>query len=602
MTTPSARNWGGTDGRLWPVVLAGWLFAALVLLITNAGAIAARRFPDADDAMRLLQVRDWLAGQGWFDVAQHRLNHGDFPMHWSRLVDVPIAATILLLRPLLGAATAESVALVVVPLLTLLLAMGLIAAITRRVAGPASLPAAVVLVALSAPVLAQMRPLRIDHHGWQIVLALVALMALLGRQDARRGALLGLALASLLTVSLEGLPIAVAIAAVAVLGWAWDGRERPGATPFVLAFGATLPGAAVLLHGATRGPGFALIACDAMSPVWLAALGCAVAGLGLAVVVARFGLIARLIALAAGGGAALIAIRSIAPICLAGPFATLPAPVYRYWYLTVLEGQPLWLQSPAWAVITIGLPVVGLCGAIIAWRAAAGEPRRRWTQLIAVQAAALAVAVMVNRAGATANAVAVPGAAVLLYALLTRARRIEATVPRVVATLAALLFASPGQVAGIGMLLVSADHSPDRPAGRSRPICHDTGEMAALRALPRGTVFAPIDATPSLLVATPHRAIAGGYHRGALAMERVMIAFMASPAHARGIVLASGADYLAVCPGMNELHLYRRVAPNGLWARLDRGEPVAWLRPVALPGHALAWRVIRPADTAAPLP
>ena len=45
-----------------------------------------------DDAMRLVEVRDLLAGQGWFDLTQYRLSPpGGVAMHWSRLVDVPLA-------------------------------------------------------------------------------------------------------------------------------------------------------------------------------------------------------------------------------------------------------------------------------------------------------------------------------------------------------------------------------------------------------------------------------------------------------------------------------------------------------------------------------
>ena len=80
--------------------------------------------------MRLLEVRDWLAGQSWFDVSQHRLNSPDgVPMHWSRLVDLPIAGTILLLATVLGTAAAEHAALVIVPLLTLGVVMVLLGTI-----------------------------------------------------------------------------------------------------------------------------------------------------------------------------------------------------------------------------------------------------------------------------------------------------------------------------------------------------------------------------------------------------------------------------------------------------------------------------------------
>ena len=577
--------------RFVAAVLGGWLFTVLILLAISAPDIAALRFPDADDAMRMIEVRDWLAGQGWFDVAQHRLNGGDFPMHWSRLVDIPLAATILALRPLLGAGAADHVAAVLVPMLTLLATMALIASITRRVAGMTPVPLAVLMVAFAPPLLAQMRPLRIDHHGWQIVLTLVAVRALLAAPSWRTGALAGAALGALLTISLEGLPIAAAVAGIAVLDWAW--RPVDARAP---ALAAALFVTAALLQAATRGPAMWAPACDAMAPGWIAALGGAAAGVLLALAVARLGLAARLAALALGGALAAGAVAWLSPACLSGPFATLPPRVFRYWYVLVLEGRPLWEQEIDWAAVTIGLPVMGLIGAVRA-RALTVDPdaRARWTLLIALQGAAFAIAIMVNRAGGTANALAVPGAATLLLALLTRARAIEHAGPRIMATVGAFLLASPGQIASL-LTLVAVTKGAAAEAGLAshRRPCANAADIATVGALPTATLFAPIDATPALLAATPHRAIAGGYHRGAAAIDIVIHGFTAAPGDAKAIVLATRAEYLVACPGMNEMELYRTVAPNGLWARLERGERIAWLRPVPVKGPALAWRVIRP--------
>ncbi len=552
--------------RFVAAVLGGWLFTVLILLAISAPDIAALRFPDADDAMRMIEVRDWLAGQGWFDVAQHRLNGGDFPMHWSRLVDIPLAATILALRPLLDAGAADHVAAVLVPMLTLLATMALIASITRRVAGMAPVPLAVLMVAFAPPLLAQMRPLRIDHHGWQIVLTLVAVRALLAAPSWRTGALAGAALGALLTISLEGLPIAAAVAGIGVLVWAW--RPVDARAP---ALAAALFVTAALLQAATRGPAMWAPACDAMAPGWIAALGGAAAGVLLALAVARLGLAARLAALALGGALAAGAVAWLSPACLSGPFATLPPRVFRYWYVLVLEGRPLWEQEIDWAAVTIGLPVMGLIGAV----------RAR--------------ALTVDRAGGTANALAVPGAATLLLALLTRARAIEHAGPRIMATVGAFLLASPGQIASL-LTLVAGTKGAAAEAGLAshRRPCANAADIATVGALPTATLFAPIDATPALLAATPHRAIAGGYHRGAAAIDIVIHGFTAAPGDARAIVLATRAEYLVACPGMNEMELYRTVAPNGLWARLERGERIAWLRPVPVKGPALAWRVIRP--------
>ena len=50
----------------------------------------------------LRQVRALLGGQGWFDLRQHRFDpaHGGANIHWSRLVDLPLAGLILLMKPL----------------------------------------------------------------------------------------------------------------------------------------------------------------------------------------------------------------------------------------------------------------------------------------------------------------------------------------------------------------------------------------------------------------------------------------------------------------------------------------------------------------------
>ena len=183
-----------TRERLWPSVLIGWAIAACVLIFVSVRQIAHLWFPDPDDAMRLLEVRDWLNGQSWWDVGQHRLWGGHFAMHWSRLVDLPLALVMLVFDPVFGPAVANRIALVAVPLVTLLAAMALGAELTRRVGGLERAKMAVLLAPLSVPLLDQLRPLRIDHHGWQVVVALLAVTALLAKPTARSGVRVGRAL------------------------------------------------------------------------------------------------------------------------------------------------------------------------------------------------------------------------------------------------------------------------------------------------------------------------------------------------------------------------------------------------------------------------
>src|SRR5712672_2200416 len=113
---------------LMPVL---WLAATFAIAVPsiNVGIFNAM---STDDAMRLVQVRDLISGQDWFDLFQHRLDPPGTSMHWSRVVDMPLAALILLLRPLIGTHGAETVTLFVWPVLMLAAALALVAAIARQ--------------------------------------------------------------------------------------------------------------------------------------------------------------------------------------------------------------------------------------------------------------------------------------------------------------------------------------------------------------------------------------------------------------------------------------------------------------------------------------
>ncbi|MCQ3942134.1 MAG: hypothetical protein DPW22_02830, partial [Alphaproteobacteria bacterium] len=65
------------------------LAAVTVMLLVQHWTNTGRTLLDTDDAMRLVQMRDWLAGQGWFDPRQHRIAV-PYESHWSRLIDAPL--------------------------------------------------------------------------------------------------------------------------------------------------------------------------------------------------------------------------------------------------------------------------------------------------------------------------------------------------------------------------------------------------------------------------------------------------------------------------------------------------------------------------------
>ncbi len=61
--------------RINPAILL-WLLAAFgfatMIAPADLGMVIHLRVPDPDDAMRLVEVRDLVNGQGWFDLVQHR--------------------------------------------------------------------------------------------------------------------------------------------------------------------------------------------------------------------------------------------------------------------------------------------------------------------------------------------------------------------------------------------------------------------------------------------------------------------------------------------------------------------------------------------------
>ena len=578
-----------TDRRFWLSTAAIWAGTCLVLVVIAWSAIVAWRFPDPDDQMRLLEVRDWLAGQSWFDVSQHRFNiPAGLPMHWSRLVDLPIAAVILTLRPLLGQLLAEHVALVVVPLLTLAVVMALIAALARRMfANDGQALMAVSITPLCAEVLHQLQPMRIDHHGWQMAMALLTAYAVVDTPSRKSGWLAGLAIAIWITISLEGLPMIAAILALVALKWAL----APISRPLLEATMASACAGTGLLFLVSHSPNvWSVSMCDAVSPVYLAMLSTAAIG---SIAVARLPIrtvIGRLAALACVGAAALVPLLVIAPQCAAGPFGQLDPLVRRLWYLNVAEGLPLWDQDAAAIANTIGLPLIGLVGTALAVRTSEGVAQARWFALMFLLIAATVIAILVERAGGVANLLAIVGTVRLLHPLLLRARALNSLPKRLAATLGIFAAAAPGAVSGVAIAAVKADTRVT--AVRRAMGCLDASDMKALSVLPRGNVLAPLDISPSILLLTPHDAVASGYHRGAAVMHEVIASFTGSEEQAHALIIRRRIDYVAFCPGLPEVMIYEHEAPNGFLAQLDAGRTPAWLTPVKLRGSpAKAWRV-----------
>lgn len=550
------------------VIWAAWALFRLALL-----PLTGTQLPDPDDYMRLLEVRDLLQGQAWFDVTQYRMGPPDgASMHWSRLIDLTVAVLILLFDTVLPRSQAELAAMALVPLLWLLPALLAL----RDMANSLSLPRPAALLALVLfplfPLLpGNFAPLRIDHHTAQSVAALVC-GALLLRTGSRLAAVAcGLVGAAWAVVSLEALPLLAALAGLYGLRWA---LARDRSLPWYL---GTLGAAAVLLSLATRplteltGPH-----CDILRPGHVAAIFAAVlAALVLPWLPGKDSLRGRLLGLGLVPLAAIPAALAGLGSCAANPFGQLNPLLQTWWYTFVLEGRPIWHQPLSMAftlVWTIAVIAVG-------WRLSRRLrlPADRWDLLTGYALAAGLYSLLVMREGLAAQLLAIPAAALLLVHWLPRARAIPAALPRIAATLAVIALCTP--------TFGSAALKPfDQAAGSSAAAGADpalgTCDYASLNRLPRGHLFAPLDRGPEILVRTGHTVVSGPYHRNQTRMVDVIAAFTGDPSDAAAIVHRNGATHVVACLSSSEIPTYGQARADNLANLIAHGRPPAWLVPV----------------------
>ena len=296
--------------------LALLLACALILgwTVRDWADLSRLRLPDTDDAMRLQQIRDWLGGQAFGDLAQHRLGPPPgLEMHWSRLPDLVPGAILFLLTPLAGARFAELTAVIAWPGLLFVAALALTGAIARRLGAPSA--TAIVVAALAYPASSLFLPGRIDHHGFQLVLILCLVRALVGTGTLGGGVAAGLATVASLAIGLETAPLLAIGGGAAVALWI---ARRPGAQALLLGYGAALTlalAAAMALLGTS---GWDYPGCDGFTALlWRAAQATALAPLALGI--AGFALESgrgRALAALAAALVAVAAVLLLAPDCL----------------------------------------------------------------------------------------------------------------------------------------------------------------------------------------------------------------------------------------------------------------------------------------------
>ncbi|MGX7706146.1 hypothetical protein [Methylobacterium sp. Gmos1] len=574
---------------VWLIVLAG---AVGFTSWAGLGAILRDlRLPDTDDAMRLVQVRDLLAGQFWFDLSQHR-HAGAPPMHWSRLVDAPIAGLILLARPFAGPALAEGIAALAWPFLLLGLYATLLYRGVRRLFGWRAAAFALFAATQSVFVIGLFGPGRIDHHSVQIC-AILALILALARPDAtlRDGAVAGALAALSLAVGLEALPF-IALAGL-VLAGLWLRAGRAALPPF-LGYGLALGLVAPALFLVQTAPAlWSATACDALSPpwLWLAASAAVTAGAA-SLLPGERGRGRRLGLLLACGVAAAGGFLVLFPACAAGPFTGMPDVVRREWLVRVQEMLPAWhLARHAPDLALAGyLPVVigAVAASLWAWRGR--EAGQRYLMAAVAGALWLGLALGVPQVrGLYVAAAFVPLVAGPVFDRAVALLRVPgATAPRQVAAVAVSL-ALCSKVWLLVVSLLPGLPGPDKAMEAERTAWQECGApraIAALDVLPPGLVLARIDLGPALLLHGHHAVVAAPYHRALPGLVAALDAFRDVNALAP-VAARVGADYIVACTTPADPEA------SSVADRIGRGEITPpGLEPVPVPDTPLrVWRL-----------
>lgn len=578
-----------------------WRLVAIAFVVT-AGVLVVRAvtqsatvplFNDTDDAMRLVQVRDLLAGQAWFDLTQHRLNAPDgASMHWSRLVDASLAGLVLLFSPL-GMANAEIIAAYVWPLLLLLAMLIASAGLAVRLGGrEAELPG-VLLPAFSLVTLTEFIPGRIDHHSVQIVLTLVMAWCALGAISRPVMAIWsGIAAATALAIGTESLPVVIAAILAFGIGWVADARLARALRLFGLSFAG-----ATLLHFLAALPPdrWTSVACDALSLTYLAVAFAIGAGLVLCAVL-PFGqrpVWQRLLAGLAVGGIVAASLVLAFPQCLRGPYANLDSWLLSNWIGHIEEAKPLWsafAASPAFLIAAL-LPVL-LALATVLWQLSHADGRRGvWLVYLGFLGFTALVMLLQVRGVRLALPLALPAVAVAISLLRGAYMR-----RNVVAGIGLLLAWFTG--AGLAVGLAVNALAPPKPAvsdgGSATDLasCRMPASYAALAALPPGRIISLIDLGAHILAYTPHAVVGAPYHRNVAGISDTFAFFNGPEQDARTIAERRGLDLVVVCSGMPELRGLPDAAPDALVRQFGDGRHPSWLLPVAGEGPLSVYRII----------
>jgi hypothetical protein len=579
--TPASRN-----GLL--TIFAGALICAVLFTLLSWSQDwpfdKARFLRGTDDLLRMVIVRDLIAGQGWFDLHQYRLGlPGGTLMHWSRLVDLPLA---LLVRfgAMFDLGHSEIIAATLWPLsLFVICIMGFMVGV-QRIANTANMLPGLVIGGFGLVASGLFDTGSIDHHNIQLALAMWLVALLMPSKSAPRDFAIAGVLASLmLAIGMEALPIIVGAGLVVVSRLQLEGEALVMPTR---RFGLGLALSLVVLFFALVGPqNYRNTACDSYSLFHLCCGG--IGGLALYLGLndaVRWRLpSANLTAPLIAGALALLVAVVFFHTCLTDPYGSLDPKLKLFWLDSVFEAQSasrIFALDPWLLPSLFGMPLLALGWlSLNIWR---GTKKSISLGLFVLLLIATAVTVFQMRGTEFSG----PISALVLASLVTiLSEGVGKQRPILLISIWLLSCAITWKLLSTaGIALFAHGHSGPLIAGadvkQAGALCHTSESLTALVSEPTGTVAAANGLGPDILFSTPHRVLAGPYHRDVAGNLAWINAMIGTPDEAQAILRDAGTTLLAICPDDPDERDFLRAAPAGFVGQLLKGQTFSWIEPV----------------------
>lgn len=584
----AARN-----GWVWTFVMIAIAVIYGKAAVSGGDPLATLAGADSDDIMRFLSVRDWLAGQSWFDMRQTGVvAEGGLTLHWSRLIDLGIAAIIWPLSVFLTMEDAEAAGIILWPVLLHSLLILLTAREALRSFGP-RIAAGAVLCLLMWPLLFHnyFQAGRLDHHNVQIVLLTVVVFSLLrDRPTWQSGAVAGFTTAFSLAVGLETL---LAHALVGLL-LSWHAVRNPDAFAVpLLSYAVTLgSGSAIFFAVQTAPSSWFYPQCDQLGLPLLQILS-AISGAAALLAFAlrrRLSFVNRLACAGVLYGGALALAAPAVLVCAGGPYGNLPPAIEAAIYANIREARPallLALEAPETFHVGVAPLLTALFFATALWRRDGSQARKTKIGTLLIFGWLAAIATLFQLRMIVIGAAVVP---MLTGYVLGRTWDWRQTQKQGQSATLVLL--------GVGLLTVFYPYAYRAAASFPGPVsagkmqqniiarnCRTHTALETLSALPEGSVLSPLNLGPSILLASGLPVLAAPYHRSASALSNGLLPFMAEEAAFREALAGMDADYIVLC---------RNAPHDGFASELAKGDQVDGLQLVSGMHPALvAYEVIK---------